>query len=162
MAVLDTVFTGAMALITVGTNPTPIGKMKDIRCTENMSRARVGGLGTILPLEVPIMQWSGSFTCSYYLIDWDTARMNSSIRRDVSTNTQFEDYLVLQEQGITVNVFRKISDGLDGQGLPIPDRKPFAIMRRCFTDSESFNLAEGQVGGHDQSFQYLDPILKPV
>lgn len=160
MSLLDQSFTGAMALITIGTDPTPIGKMKDIRCTENMTRARVGGLGTILPLEVPIMQWAGTFTTSYYLIDWDKAKMSGSIRRDVSTNQQFEDYLVLQEQGITVNVFKKISDGLDSRGLPIPDRKPFAIIRRAYTDSEAFSLAEGQVGGHDQSFQYLDPILK--
>jgi len=41
---MSQVFTGAMALITVGTNNTPIGKMKEIRGSEEMTRARVGGL----------------------------------------------------------------------------------------------------------------------
>lgn len=154
-------FTGAMAIITTGSNSTPIGKMREVSGTENMSRGRVGGLGTIYPLEVPILQWSGTFRAGFYLIDWDLARFFGSIRRDVSTNTQFEDYLVLEEQGITVNIFKKVSDGLDKDSLPIPGRKPFAIIKGAFTDSESFTISEGQIGSHDQNFQYVNPIIFP-
>jgi len=153
-------FTGAMALIKV--EGTVIGRMQNIRVTENFTRARVGGLGTILAIEVPVTQWSGSFTASYYLIDWEKARVASSIRRDVQTKQEFEDYLILQENGIQVDVFQKVTDVIDPvTGLPIPKLKPFASITGCFTDSEAFNLAENQVGGHDQSFMFINPIIYP-
>lgn len=158
---MEKVFTGAMALITVGTDATPIGKMRNLTVTENLNRGEVQGLGTILLCEVPINSWAGTVTTDFYLIDWSTARFQGSVKRDVSSNQKFEDYLILQEQGITINVFKKVSEGLDADGCPIPGRKPFCVLTRCFTNNESFNLAEGQIGGYNQSFQYLDPVKFP-
>lgn len=153
------VFTGAMAIVTVGTDNTPIGKMKDISGSESLQRGRVGGLGTILPLEVPVLEWSGSFSCSYYLIDWDAAKITGSIKRDVLSNDNFENYLVLQEQGITVNIFKKFTDGLNTDGTPKAKGKVFATIVGAFTNSEGFSLSEGQIGGHNQDFQYINPII---
>lgn len=153
------VFTGAMAIVTVGNDPTPIGKMKDISGSESLQRGRVGGLGTILPLEVPVLEWSGSFSCSYYLIDWAVARMAGSIKRRVDSNDNFENYLVLQEQGITVEIFKKVAGALNPDGTPRADRKSFAKIVGAFTNSEGFSLSEGQIGGHNQDFQYINPII---
>jgi len=93
------------------------------------------------------------------LIDWDKSRFFGSIRRNVQNNTQFEDYLVLQEIGITLNIYKKVTDALDSNAIPITGRKSFAQIRGAYTNSEGFNLAEGQVGGHDQNFQYINPII---
>ena len=154
------VFTGALAFVKV--EGVVVGRMQNIRASEQFTRARVGGLGTILPQEVPVTQWAGSFNCSFYLIDWDKARIASSIRRDVQTNQEFEDYLLLQENGIQLDVFKKVSDAIDPETLlPRPILKPAFIIRGAFTDSEAFNLAENQVGGHDQSFMYINPIIQP-
>lgn len=152
-------FTGTMAIVSI--NGVQIGRMKDINGTESFQRGRVGGLGTIFASEVPVLQFSGTFTCSYYLVEWDLARIKNSIKRNVPTVSDFECHLILQEQGVQIDVFKKVTDALDENGLVIPGRKPFAVIRRAFCDNESFNLAEGQIGGHNQSFQYLDPIIFP-
>lgn len=160
MADKNSTFTGAMAIIKV--EGVAIGKLQNVRVSESMQRARVGGLGTILPQEVPITQWSGTLQASAYLINWDKARFALSIRRDVQTIQEFEDYLILQENGVQIDIFKKITDVIDPiTKLPKSTLYPFATITRAFTDSEGFNLAEAQVGGHDISFMYLDPIIYP-
>ncbi len=158
---MEPTFTGAMALVKI--EGQVVGRMQNVRGTESFTRARVGGLGTILAIELPVTQWSGTFTASYYLINWNKARVAASIRRDVQTKQEFEDYLILQERGIQVDIFKKVTDVIDSAtGLPIPKLKPFASITGAFTDSEAFNLTENQVGGHDQSFVYKDPIVFPI
>jgi hypothetical protein len=154
----EKVFTGAMGIVKVNGNP--VGKIQSIRGTENTNRARVGGLGTILPCEVQVVQWSGSLSCSYYLIQWKNATIPNSIRRDVSTDQEFENYLILQEEGVTIDIYKKVTDLIDPE-TKLPKSKPesFATIRGCFSESESWNLAEGQVGGHDQTFQYIHPVI---
>ena len=61
-------FSGPLAIIKV--NGQAIGKMKTVNYNENVNRGRVGGLGTLNPLEVPALAWDGTLSCDSYLIDF--------------------------------------------------------------------------------------------
>lgn len=154
------VLTGAVALVRV--KGQVIGKMRDVTVSEDLQRADVRGLGTIFSQEKPVVAHNGSLSCTYYFIDWATARAKGSIRRDVQTKNEYEDYLVLQEEGIQVDIFRKITDVIDARGIPVPKLKPIAIVKGVYTNNESLNISEGQVSTHNQSFVFTEPIIFPV
>ena len=150
-------FTGALGVVKVGNKP--IGTMKNIRCSETFARAEVGGLGTIYSQEAPVLKFSGSMSCSYALIDWDAAyRIAGVTRTQIGSKEEFEAR-VLFSSGLTIDVYKKISDGINpADGKLKVDQKAAFQIRQCFMDSEGFDLPEGSVGSHDQSFRYLEPI----
>ncbi len=166
----DKVLTGAIALVIV--NGKAIGLMRDIRQSDDVRRMRVGGLGTVLPQELAVTEWNGSFSCSFYEVDFRKSGIPGALRRDVGVgnaasqvaaginNANFEDNLVLDDVGVQVNVFKKVKDIIDPTtGLIIPSRIPYAIITRCFIEVDGITISEGNVAGRDQSFKYLDPIV---
>lgn len=171
---MSKVLTGAIAIIKVST-PTGqkvVGLMRDVRINESFRRQEVRGLGTILPQEAPVTEWRGTVSCSFFEIDWKKSGLEKAIRRDVglanaasqlangNTATNFEDNLVLDDLGVTLNVYKKITDAVDAStGLIIPQATPYCIVTRCLIESESVNISEGSISGRDQSFVYLDPIV---
>src|ERR1035437_10721126 len=112
-------FTGAIAVIKV--NGVAVGLMKDIRINENSTRVLVRGLGSIIPRESLVTAWSGTCSCSFYEIDYASSGIQGAIRRDVAGNagsqiaagnnqTNFEDNLVLDQFGVTLDVYKKVKD----------------------------------------------------
>jgi len=156
---MSNVLTGALAIIRV--NGTALGKMRNIRVTENQRRVNVSGLGTILTLETPVVEWTGSLTCSFYEIDFQSQGVKNAIRRDVQTSQDFEREILLNEDGIQLDIFKRVKDFVGDNGDTVEKAVPYAIIKRCFPDSESFNIDSGSVAGRDQSFRYLDPIIFP-
>jgi hypothetical protein len=43
--------------------------------------------------------------------------------------------------------------------LIIPKATPYAIVKNCLIETDNINIAEGQIGGRDQSFKYLVPVV---
>jgi hypothetical protein len=153
------VLTGAIAIVRV--SGTVIGRMRTIRVNENLGRGSVSGIGTIFELEAPVLQHRGTVTCDFYEVDFTISPITNAIRRDVQTNQQFQDQLCLLEGGVQVDIFKKISDVLDpNTGLVIPDVQPYATITRVLIDSEGFDIAEGSIAGRNQTFRFLDPILR--
>ena len=141
----------------------PIGKMQAVTLTESVRRARVGGLGTILPQEQAAVEWSGTLTCQFYEIDYSKSGIPGAIRRDVANKQAFEDQLVLDSEGVQIDIFKKIGDVIDPNTKLIrPNVVPYATVTRCLIDSDGININEGQISGRNQSFSYLDPILISV
>lgn len=160
------VMTGAIALIKSGGKV--IGKMKSIRITENIRRVEVVGLGTILPSEAPVVGWSGQLTCSSMLISFKNGVIPNAIRRNFANagsqalagNTSFEDQLVLDDDGIVVEIYERVTDLIDPvSGKIKPKIIPFVIVRQVLIESDSLDISEGAIAGSDQSFKYLKPIL---
>ncbi len=152
------ILTGALAIVRV--NGEPIGKMKDIRIQETIRRTRVGGLGTILPKEQAATEWSGSLTCSFYEINYNKSGIKNAIRRDVANLQDFEDQLVLDNDGVQIDIFRKVTDLIDPDTKLIkPKVEPYATVTRCQIEGDNVEIVEGQVSGRNQSFSYLDPVL---
>lgn len=159
---MSKVLTGALAIIRV--NGTAIGKMRNIRATENVRRVDVRGLGTILTQEAPVVEWAGTITASFYEIDFETTGIERAIRRDVQTAEEFEDNLVLDsEDGVQIDIFKKVEDIIDPvTQLRKAKAQPYAIINRCLIESDGFDINEGVVAGHDQTFKFLDPIIYPA
>ena len=153
------VLTGAIALVKVA--GTVVGRMRNISATENISRGEVSGLGTIFTIEAPAIRHSGTVSVDFYEVDFTLSPIANAIRRDVQTNQEFQDQLTLLENGIQLDIFRKIQDIIDpNTGLVIPKVVPYATITRLLIESDGFNISEGTVAGHSQSFRFLDPILK--
>lgn len=160
------VFTGAIALIKV--NGQVVGKMRSVRIQENMQRTEVRGLGTILPDEAPVTTWAGTLTCDQMSITFTEGGIPNAIRRRFNSassqvlngGVSFEDQLVLDDIGVQVDIFKKVSDVIDANGIIKPKLIPFAVVQRCLIESDSLEVSESGIAGHNQSFKYLDPILE--
>lgn len=168
---MDPVLTGAIAIIKV--NGQTVGLMRNVRISENTRRVAVRGLGSILPKEAPVVEWAGTVSCSFYEVDYESSGIKDAIRRDVgvgnaasliasgNAQTNFEDNLVLDQFGVQLDVYKKIKDVIDpNTGLIVPKVKPYAIVGRCMIESDNVNIDEGNVSGRDQSFMYLDPVIR--
>jgi len=150
--------TGPIALVKSG-NIT-IGKIRDIRATETYARAEVRGLGNLQAQEVPILSHSGTFSIDSFLVNLNSSGVRTLLNRNVVSPEQFINTVLLGEKGIDIYVYKKVPKAVDDTtGLVTEvDEEPIAILRRCFLDSTSFNISEGQVSTHSQTGRFLDPI----
>jgi hypothetical protein len=164
------VYTGALAIIKV--KGTAVGLMKNISINEDEERVSIYGLGTIIPSEAPVVRWAGTLTCSFWEIGYAESGIPGAIRRDVgvgNTTSQiasgintpnFEDQLVLDSDGVEVDIFKKGEDVIDpSTGLINPKAVPYAIVGRCLIKSDNVTIDEGQPSGRSQTFVYLDPVV---
>jgi hypothetical protein len=160
------VMTGAIALIKVKGNV--IGKMKSIRAEESFRRQPVKGLGTIIASEYPVTDFEGTLSCEFFSIDLKNDGLTGAIMREFSNvssrvltgGDSFEDQMVLEETGIQIDIFKKVTDVIDTNGIIKPKLIPYASINRAFIESDSFDISEGQISGHSQRFKYLSPIIR--
>lgn len=160
------VLTGAIALIKV--QGEVVGKMRNVRAQESVRRLRVGGIGTILPSEQAATEWDGTLSCDFMLVNIQKSGIKNAIRRDFSNvasqilsgEASFEDQLVLDVDGVQVDLFKKITDVILPDGTINPKAIPIAIVRNCLIESDSFDISEGAIAGRSQSFKYLLPLVE--
>lgn len=156
----EKVMTAPLAIIKV--NGIAIGKMKNIRVTENIRRGRVVGIGELTPSELPAIDWSGSFNCGFYSIKFNNQDelTKNAILRGVNTLEEWVNTVLLQEDGVQVDVLKKVKQSVDPTtGVITPDYEIFASVRGCFATREGFDISEGQISGKDMDFEYTTPIL---
>lgn len=163
----DQVLTGAIALIKSGGQI--IGKMKDISYRENTRRSRVGGIGTIFASELPVVEFSATLSCSFMTVDLLKSGVPNAMRRDIPAvqsqilngNPSLEDQLVLDQEGVQIDIFKKVSDVVLPDGTIKPKLKPIGIVAHCVIESSDLTISEGQLSGMNQSFQVPAPIIIP-
>jgi len=161
----EKVLTGAIALIKV--KGEVVGLMKTVSLNETFRRIPVRGIGTALPSEQAVTEWDGTLTCDFMMVDWSKSGIPGAIRRDFTAsasqvatgNSSFEDQLILDVDGVQVDVFKKVKDVVDSDGKIKPKLKPIATVKRSLIDSDSMDVNEGNVASRRQSFKYLDPVL---
>lgn len=157
------VMTAPLAIIKV--NGIAIGKMKNIRVNEQIRRGNVRGIGELTPQEVPALEWSGSLSAGFYSITFNNQDqlIKTALLRNVNTLQEFVDTVLLQEDGITIDIMKKVKDYRDPQtGIIYPKLEVFASVRGAFSTKESFDISEGQISGRDVDFEYINPILFPA
>lgn len=163
---MSKVLTGAIALIK--SKGQVIGRMKSIRYQENMRRIPIRGIGTIIPSEQAVTEWDGSINCDFFEVRFEQTGLPDAIKRKfVSARSQvlvgqesFEDQLVLDTEGVQLDIFKKITDVIDPiTGIIKPTLEPYAIITKCLIESDSFDIQDGNVSGHSQSFKCMEPIL---
>lgn len=172
------VMTAPLALIRV--DGLTIGKMKDIRCTESIRRGNVKGIGTIVPSELPALDWTGTLSASFMTINLSLSMIPGLINRASNTVEQWMNNVLLQEEGVDIVILRKVkSDPLAPEFVPGDPSKgtprklenikggilypgglqEFATIRGVFITREGFNIAEAQISNRDVEMEYLTPIL---
>lgn len=158
------VMTGALALVKSGGKI--CGLLRGVTCTENYTRGDVKGLGTIYSSEVPVLSFDGSLSCDFMEIDFTTSGVPGAIKRQfeninsqvISGGISLEDQLVLDQEGVQIDVFKKVEDVIDPNGNIVPKLNPYVSCYNCFITSDGFTINEQQVAGHNQSFKYLKSI----
>lgn len=156
--------TAPLAIIQI--DSVTVGKMKNVRITENVRRGRVTGIGRLNPEELPAIEWSGSLTCSSYSINFNLLA-NKIVKgsfRNAQTVEDWANAILLQENGLEFSILRKVKDGaIDPQtGMVQAKYETFAKVNGAFVTREGFDIQEGQISGRDTEFEYLEPILFPV
>jgi hypothetical protein len=151
--------TAPLAIIKVG--GVPVGKMRNIRLTENIRRGKVQGIGSLNPSELPALEWDGQLNCSAYLIDFSTEIAKEALLRTVQTVDQFVDTILLQDNGITIDIMRKVLDQTLANGVKVPKLEVFASIKGCFITREGFDISESQISGRDADFEYITPVIFP-
>lgn len=163
----DRVIHGSIALIRV--EGKTIGKMRSVSAQESFTRQDVQGLGTIYSSELPITKFSGSLTCEFMSIDFTRDGIPGAIKRNMPSlasriwdgEISLEDQLSIDsDRGVQVDIFKKVEDILNLDGSIKPKVAPYAIIYNCMIESSSFNISEGSIGGVNQSFRYLKPIVE--
>lgn len=161
MAKKQRVFTAPLAVIQI--NSVTVGKMKNVRITENIRRGRVTGMGRLNPEELPALEWTGSLTCSSYTINFNLLanKMKKGTFRNAGTIEEWANAILMQEDGLEIAILRKVKDGeIDLEsGLVKTKYETFAKIAGAFATREGFDVQEGQISGRDTEFEYTDPIL---
>ena len=155
------VMTAPLAIIKF--NGTAIGKMKNVRITEQIRRGRVSGIGRLTPEELPAIEWSGSLSCSSYAINFNLLANNLKLGafRNAASVDAWASALMLQENGLSIEILRKVKKGEINAdtGMVETEYKTFAKVDGAFVSREGFDVQEGQIAGRDTEFEYLNPIL---
>jgi hypothetical protein len=157
------VMTAPLAIIKV--DGIAIGKMKSIRVNENIRRGRVQGIGELTPQEVPALEWSGTLNAGFYSITFNNQDqlIKTALLRNVNNLQEWVDTVLLQEDGIQIDIMKKVKDFQDpATGIIYPQFELFASIRGAFSTKESFDISEGQISGRDVDFEYITPILFPL
>lgn len=155
------VLTGAVAIIKY--RGKAIGHMRTVTATENIARTNVYQLGSVIPLESAATQWSGTLSCGFWHIDLKRSGVPNALKRDVNSNEEFENNIVLDPDGVQIDVYKREADVIDPETKKItPRESPHFSIRRAFITSDTVNINEGAISGKDQSFNYIDPMILPV
>lgn len=153
--------TAPLAIIQI--NSVTVGKMKNIRITENIRRGRVAGVGRLNASELPALEWQGTLSCSSYTINFNLLanKIKKGTFRNAGGLEAWANALLLQEDGLEISILRKVKDGeIDADtGLLTTKYETFAKVNGAFVTREGFDLQEGQISGRDTDFEYLEPIL---
>ena len=155
------VMTAPLAIIQI--NSVTVGKMKNVRITENIRRGRVAGVGQLNPSELPALEWQGQMSCSSYTINFNLLanKLKKGTFRNAGSLESWANAILLQEDGLEIALLRKVKDGeIDADtGLVATKYENFAKLNGAFATREGFDLQEGQISGRDTDFEYLEPIL---
>lgn len=155
------VMTAPLAIIQI--DSVTIGKMKNVRITENVRRGRVTGLGRLNPDELPALEWTGTLSCSSYTINFNLLanKLKKGAFRNAGSVEAWAAAILLQENGLEIAIMRVVKDGeIDSEtGLIKTKYETFAKTTGAFMTREGFDIQEGQISGRDTEFEYLEPIL---
>lgn len=157
----QTTLTAPIASIWIGGKP--VGKIRNIRVTENVTRVAVTGVGVMTVQELPATMISCSFQASSYTIDMYKLgdSQNTFLYRNVASLKQLIDTLGLAEVGVDIYLYRKVPGTIENGVVTSTEDVTIGVIRNAYIESQSFDLSEGQISGSDISGRYTEPIMSP-
>lgn len=145
-------------LVVVKKNGVAVAKIRSLRLNESIQRGEVQGLGNLTLDEVPPTRIRCSASFSLYTVTFRDSAIPDGINRTFDTLKSFVDNFLLKD-GIQLDLYKKVEDSVDENGIKTAKLEPFATIRDMYIDSDSMDVTEGNVSTRDQSFQYLTPVL---
>ncbi|NCU26938.1 hypothetical protein EOM86_09500 [Candidatus Nomurabacteria bacterium] len=138
-----------------------VGKMRNIRVTESIRRLDVKGIGQLYPVERPVIDWSGTLTCSSFVVNLHRAGITGSPNRLTNDPQKFANTLLMNEQGVQIYLYKKVKNEVNPTTGIVESilEEPITVIKDAYIERESFDIVEGQVMGKDQDFSYLTPVL---
>jgi hypothetical protein len=156
----DRTMTAPLGLISV--NGQYIGKCKNLQLSETIRRGDVVGIGKLAATEKPALSWTGTLTCGFYLIDFSVQAIPGAVNRNMNSIQDWENTLILQEDGVQIDILRKVKVSTSATGIVSAGLEIFASIRGAFCNRESFDITESQISGRNVDFDYITPILYPI
>jgi hypothetical protein len=137
------------------------GYVRNLQFAEQISRANVQGLGSLLLQEVPPVGYQCTFTVDQFFLDFKQPVLEGMMHRLGSVKA-IVDTLVLGELGFALAIYSKTIQSQDSNTKMVtsvdPTGQTMALLNPCFVNNQQFSLAEGGVAGYNISGIYLNPI----
>lgn len=150
--------TGALAILKQ--DGVTVGTARNITLTETQNRGTVIGLGFLVPQEVPILTWSGTLNIGFYAIRLDKSGLKNAVNRNTNSVDAWVNTVLLQENGLTLTFIRKVADVTDPITKMItPKYQELMTVSGMFNTSDTMEITENQISGHNQAFLYTNPVL---
>ena len=70
----------------------------------------------------------------------------------------FVDTILLGDNGIQIDLFRKVKQSTSSSGLVTSTLQIFATIPDAFITREGMDITENAISGRDIDFEYLSPI----
>ena len=154
--------TAPLAIIKV--NNIQVGFIRNLNINESHEISPIYGIGNLTPQELPVVKWSGTMTAESYLIDFYKA-INvltdaSVVQRVVTSADQFIDTVLLNDDGVTLDIYRKVEQSRNASGAVTSELEIFASVRGCKMTRDGISISDGQIAGRNVEFMYKTPIFK--
>lgn len=158
------VLTAPLAVITV--NDQFVGTMKNITVTEQFAVEQVVGIGNFEAQELPRVSFTGEASCESYNLDYyrmlnaiDDAR---GLLRTVESAQEFVDTVLLNETGLDINIYRKVTDTTASNGAITTKNVLFATLQGAIITQDGFTISEGQISSRNTNFRFRSGIKRLV
>jgi len=152
-------FTAPKAYITIDNKPA--GFIRDLSFTENIQRAEIAGLGNLTNQETPAVKQTNQFSIGEFFINFNQPATKALLNRVGGTQALLNT-LSLGEFSFAITIYAKTVAGTDANNRLVTEidktGETIAVLRDCFTDSQSFNLSEAGIAGFNTTGRYLTPV----
>jgi len=154
------VLTGALARVKFG--GLEVGKMRNVRITENWVVNPVKGIGRISPQELATVDWNGNVTCGMYAILTKNAlrqytrNINIADIGQAASAVELFNMQALFDEGIDIELLAKVRDP---DNPKTPTLVTIAKIVGAKLTSEGLEVTENAIMGRNGSFNYLQPFL---
>lgn len=153
------VFTAPKAYITIDNKAA--GYIRDLSFTENIQRAEIAGLGNLTNQEVPAVKQTNQFNVGQFFISFEVPEIKALLNR-LGGAQALLNTLSLGEFSFSIVIYAKTVAGTDANNRLVTSidktGQTIAVLRDCYTDSQSFNLSEAGIAGFNTTGRYLTPV----
>lgn len=143
----------------------PVGIMRNVRCTENLNRADVQGLGSVVSQEVPVTKVQCSLNAGMYFIKFTTDIMKKILNRATNLDSLLNS-IALGDFPLQILIYRKTIQVQDTATKLVTainkDGEKIIVINDFYLESQDFDLSEGGIAGTNISGRYLSPVTYPA
>lgn len=148
---------------TIKVNGQAVGLIRNLRATETIQRGSVMGLGRVTKKEMPALSVTCTWSCDQYLINLRETGIPGLNNRQVNSSEQYKDTLILAETPVDIVVSKKEATVTNGSGIVTESKdSEFCVLKDVYINSSSWDVTENQISAHNQSGEYLEPVILPL